>query len=90
MAEGLSCALQWVHWDWLELAMSGMGQPRPLLAECTLQTPPLSPTPDTEKAGKNRQVLLGIILSLNYVRGSKAQGNKVREIISKFYFIYEK
>jgi len=26
LAEGLSCALQWVHWSWLELAESGCVQ----------------------------------------------------------------
>lgn len=35
VAEGLSHALRWVHWSWLEPAMSCTGQPQPLLTEAT-------------------------------------------------------
>ncbi|KAK4832711.1 hypothetical protein QYF61_025172 [Mycteria americana] len=37
VAEGLSRALRWVGWSRLEPAVSGMGQPRPLLTEAALQ-----------------------------------------------------
>ncbi|KAK4824400.1 hypothetical protein QYF61_014060 [Mycteria americana] len=39
VAAGLSRALQWVGWSWLEPAVSGTGQPRPLLTEAALQPP---------------------------------------------------
>ena len=39
MAAGLSCALRWVSWSHLELAVSGTGQPRPLLTESTPAIP---------------------------------------------------
>ena len=39
LAEGLSCALRWVRWNGLELAVFSMGQPRPLLTEAALQPP---------------------------------------------------
>ena len=39
VAAGLSCALQWVGQSLLEPAVSGSGQPRPLLTEAALQPP---------------------------------------------------
>lgn len=43
VAVGLSCALWWVGWSRLEPAVSGSGQPQPLLTEAALQ--PLLPVP---------------------------------------------
>lgn len=40
LAAGPSHAVWWGHWSWLELAVSGTGQPRPLLTE-----EPLLPAP---------------------------------------------
>lgn len=39
-AEGLSCALHWVQWSSLELAVSGMRQAQPLLTETVPAAPP--------------------------------------------------
>jgi len=49
MAAGLGRALRWGGWRQLELAVSGMGQPRPLLTEATPQPPASAwaPAPNT-------------------------------------------
>lgn len=39
LAEGPSCVLRWVSLSQLELAVSSMGQPEPLLTETTLAAP---------------------------------------------------
>ena len=39
VAEGLSCALRWGHWSRLEPAVSGAGQPWPLLTGATPAAP---------------------------------------------------
>lgn len=89
MAEGLSFALQWVCSHQQDPAVPSGGA---LTTSHRVHpaVPPLPPTPRTEESGKNRQVLLGIILPLNHVRGSKTQGNIIREVMSKFYFNCEK
>lgn len=46
VAEVLSCALQWVHWSQLELAVSSARQSKPLLTEAALQPPPLPHKPN--------------------------------------------
>lgn len=38
-SKGFSHTLQWVCWSWLQLTVSGTGQPWPLLTEATLQPP---------------------------------------------------
>ena len=39
LAEGLSCALQWVRWTQLKASVSGTGQPWSLLTEATPEAP---------------------------------------------------
>lgn len=49
-AEGVRGALQWGGWSWLEPALSGMGQPRPLLTGAAPQPPAGSTSSQTPGA----------------------------------------
>lgn len=47
LAVGLSCALWWVNWRWLQPAVSGWGQPYPLLSEAPeASDSPWAPAPN--------------------------------------------
>ncbi|KAK4826265.1 hypothetical protein QYF61_006712 [Mycteria americana] len=54
LAEGLSCALQWARWNRLEPAVSGTGQPWPLLTEAPAARTG-SASPPTPNAKGTRQ-----------------------------------
>lgn len=70
MAEGLHHALQWIHWNRLELAVSGTGQPRPLLTEAALQFPTASAWAPT--SGTSQKNFLYLSLTYPDMAGSSS------------------